>query len=217
MEPPTIDGPLAAVLARLESQGASTTTTPPPRTDRRRLALSPPLPRILPAKDRNLDQVDPAVRQAMRSVIADCRWPLFLWGRVGCGKTCAALALADRVRGAMYQSIRELHDHILQARDGKLWREAGPAEGMILVSEWSVWQSVLKAPLVVLDELGLRSAGDFELEVLKRVLDRREGLPTVCLSNHGLDMVGKLYDSRVKDRLRGGTVVEYPGTSRRGS
>jgi hypothetical protein len=117
----------------------------------------------------------------------------------------------------MYQTVRELHDNVLQARDGKLWRDAGPAEGMIRVGEWSVWQAVWKAPLVILDELGLRVAGDFELEVLKRVLDRREGLPTVCLSNHGLDTLGKLYDSRIKDRLRGGTVVEYPGVSRRGT
>lgn len=175
--------------------------------------------RILPAKARNLDLVDPAVRAAIRALLASPApaWPLFLWGRVGCGKTCAALALADRVPGALYQSVRELHDHVLQARDGKLWREGGPDEGMVRVSEWAVWQGVWKAPLVILDELGLRAAGDFELEVLKRVLDRREGLPTVCLSNHGLETIGKLYDARVKDRLRGGTVIEYPGVSRRGT
>lgn len=220
-QPEPVDASLAEALTRIESRAGSTTTTPPARASvsRRKLTFRPAVRRILPEKDRSPELVDPAVRASLRTLLTSSNpaWPLFLWGRIGCGKTCAALALADRVPGTVYQSVRELHDSILQARDGKLWRQGHESEGMVSVSEWSVWQTVLKAPLVILDELGLRNAGDFELEVLKRVLDRRDGLPTVCLSNHGLDTIGKLYDARVKDRLRGGTVIEYPGVSRRGS
>jgi DNA replication protein DnaC len=161
--------------------------------------------------------VDAKVRKRIRTFLAcsDPRWPLVLWGAVGCGKSCAALCLADRVNGAIYQTLRELADVILEARAGKLWRDAGAGEGMIRVSEWSVWRQLDRAPLVVLDELGTRKAGDLEYEILKRVLDKREGRPLVCVSNHAPAELAKLFDARVADRLEGGTVIEYPGGSRR--
>jgi hypothetical protein len=157
------------------------------------------------------------VRTRIRKFLASSepRWPLVIWGAVGCGKSCAALCLADRVPGAYCLTLRELVDLIMESRAGKLWRDAGPGEGMIRVSEWAIWRQLDRAPLVILDELGTRKAGDLEYEALKRTLDKREGRPMVCVSNHAPADLARLFDARISDRLEGGTVIEYPGGSRR--
>jgi hypothetical protein len=219
-EPKPDPDPIDAVLARLVSKAESTPATPPTVAARRprRLVLSDqPRALILPHKVRDLGQVHATVRTRIRKFLASSepRWPLVIWGAVGCGKSCAALCLADRVPGAYCLTLRELVDLIMESRAGKLWRDAGPGEGMIRVSEWAIWRQLDRAPLVILDELGTRKAGDLEYEALKRTLDKREGRPMVCVSNHAPADLARLFDARISDRLEGGTVIEYPGGSRR--
>jgi DNA replication protein DnaC len=139
-------------------------------------------------------------------------------GAIGCGKTCAALAMADRVTRCFYYGMRELADALLAARDGNYCREL-PDGSLEETSEgWLRW-SVDKTQLLIMDELGTRKAGDFELATLHWLLDKRVNRPTILLSNqplYGRDSIAELYDARVADRIRGGTVIHYPGDSRRG-
>ena len=126
-----------------------------------------------------------------------------------------AMALDDRVRDTLFRPLRELHDEILRARDGNLWEDWGPTVGYVRIQEWRIWERIDKAPLLILDEVGVRKAGDWEYETLKRCLDHRDGLPTMLVSNSTPAELGRLFDARVQDRIEGGTVIEYTGETKR--
>ena len=74
------------------------------------------------------------------------------------------------------------------------------------------------APLLVIDELGLRDrVSDFHLETVETAIDirTRSSRPLLVCSNLDLSVIGKMYDDRVFSRLAAGTVVELVGKDRR--
>jgi DNA replication protein DnaC len=152
----------------------------------------------------------------MRKLIqAEAPWPLVLVGAVGSGKTCAALCLSDAAGPeAIYWTVEAFHAALVQARNGKFIREG-------YVDSWRVpaqtlWQEWADAPLVVLDELGVRGAvSDPQYETTKRAIDSREGKPAVFISNVGLNALAKLYDDRIASRLAAGTVFHLDTEDRR--
>lgn len=151
-----------------------------------------------------------------RSKIRDCAagrspWPLFAHGPAGCGKTCAALCLLDHA-GGLYFTAASLSQAVSDAMFGRLLSPREKRE----VSATQLWSEVATTPLVVLDEIGGRgSVSDHHYDCVKRLLDEREGRPTLCLSNLSLGELAKLYDDRVASRLAAGTVVVLQGVDRR--
>lgn len=140
-------------------------------------------------------------------------WPLFLYGPVGTGKTCAALCLLDWA-GGEYWTVAGLCAMLIQCQQGRLeWSHEGRG-GTIWPERF--WRMVRQAPLVVLDELGCRgNVSDAHYEAVKTVVDERAGLPLVVLSNLSLEGVEKGYDDRIASRLALGTVIHLQGMDRR--
>ena len=142
-------------------------------------------------------------------------WPLAVCGPPGTGKTCAALCLCDHCDGdSRYWTAAGLCELLVMSQSGRLeWSREG--YGGTVWPE-TVWRWVAGAALVVLDEVGCRDrVSDFAYETVKRVIDDRYGKPLVVLSNHTLDVVARLYDDRIADRLAEGTVIVLQGESRR--
>ncbi len=180
-----------------------------------RLRLRPePTVGHLPHKARTIAEIDPALRQTLRRLVTgEARWPLFLHGEVGTGKTCAALALldhADCFSGGQpgegeYLTASELAERVIEAQQGRLTQ-----------SVQAMWRRLANAPLVVLDELGARErVSDHHYECIRRLLDLRDGLPLIGVSNLDLEMLAQRYDDRIASRLAAGTVCYLDGEDRR--
>jgi DNA replication protein DnaC len=164
-------------------------------------------------KPREISLIDKALQDRIRLLVkGEAPWPLLLHGPAGCGKTCAALCLLDHVGRGFYFTAADLCDKIIQAQKGELQTE----ESGWRVSPQGLWKEITSTPLVVLDELGAREkVSDFHYDTVKRVLDEREGQPLVCLSNHGIEELARVYDDRVASRLAAGTILALDGADRR--
>lgn len=75
----------------------------------------------------------------------------------------------------------------------------------------------LRAPFLVLDDLGSGSLSDHErrnsLEILDQRLNHR--LPTVVTTNLELEAIARLMDDRIASRLAAFTHVQLSGVDRR--
>ena len=171
--------------------------------------------RTVPLPARTIELIDPSLRTIIRSLVSGVLpWPLFLHGPVGTGKTCAALCLLDRAKG-IYQTVGQLCDQVNLARSGRLESPTIEGRGGLVFPE-RLWVIVSRAPLMVLDELGLRSSvSDAHYEAVKECVDHRLGKPFVVISNLPLAEITRIYDDRIFSRLASGTVFELGGPDRR--
>lgn len=125
-------------------------------------------------------------------------WPLFLYGKTGCGKTCAALWLMDQVRSSVYVTMEQL------IKDA--WTK----------DKWFPYCKPDHADLLIVDEIGARSFdSDREYVALKEVSDLREHCPAIYISNISAADIQKQYDDRIFSRLCCGTIVYLKGKDRR--
>ena len=183
-------------------------------TNRRMLPLAAPNPWHLRAKVRQAHLVPPAVDIACQACAeGKAGWPLFLWGPPGTGKTCAALHLLDRIRGAGRGHYFDAADLASKAADAMMGRLE---HGGRTISAELFWYSLGEAQLVVLDDLGARErVKDHAYDCVKKLLDLREGKPLVAISNMRPGELVRIYDDRIVSRLASGTVLFVPGSDRR--
>jgi DNA replication protein DnaC len=147
--------------------------------------------------NRSMREVNPDLRACFGLL---CRgkgkWPLFLHGEPGRGKTCAALALADYLNAAYYRTAEQLVDELL----GGGWAD-----------RW------LRDPsLAILDELGTRERNsDVHYQVVQRFSDLRDCRPAIYISNLTPEEIPKAYDDRIASRILCGTWFHLAGPDRR--
>ena len=166
----------------------------------------------LPNLLRDVDLMAPELRAVVNKLVTGrARWPLYLHGTVGVGKTRGMLCLCDHVPGSAYTTVADLCDRRLGAVKGELWDSAG-----YRVWESGIWSAWAAAPFVVLDELGMRdNVSDFHFETVKKAIDLRENQPAAFISNLDLAGIARVYDDRIASRLASGTVFKLTGSDRR--
>jgi DNA replication protein DnaC len=166
--------------------------------------------RLCPQRWRaaTFDTLDPAVRRGASAWLGRLtRDPanagnLILLGKVGTGKTWAALALARVALERMavrFAPVPALLDSLRPDGDGFL-----------------SWYT--RAGLLVLDDLGAERLTDWGAEQLYLVVNDRwmHQRPIVATSNLDPDQIAERVGARTWDRLRdGATAVAIAGTSRR--
>ena len=160
-----------------------------------------PLVTIKPRLLRGIDEVEGGLLNALRGLCAgELRWPLFLWGDEGRGKTLAALCLYDKVIDARWYDV----DRICQA--------------LVTQNEY-VWEIIRDTQLVILDEVGGRDqVSSVDADAVKKFADIREqyaGRVSVYISNHPPDTIKKVYGRRIFSRLCCGTIYQVTGPDRR--
>ena len=161
--------------------------------------------RLMPSVPRTMMAVDSDLVGIFRDlVVGRRRWPLFLHGNVGRGKTAAALALCDFAATAEHFTVEEICDVDMRGSDDERRR---------------LKDGLRKASLFVLDELGTRSkVSDLPYMAVKKILDEREafqGRRLIAISNLPLDELKSMFDARISSRLGAGTVFELKGHDRR--
>ncbi len=167
----------------------------------------------MPHKPRFKRLVDAGARETMRQVCGgESEWPLVLVGSAGAGKTCIGLLLSDYV-GHLFYTAPDWCARVNDARFDRL--EVSNAVCVTRIRESEVWKEWQDAPLVVLDELGLReNVTSARYETIEKAIDLRENKPAVYISNLSLEALGRVYDDRISSRLSAGTVITMDGDRR---
>lgn len=164
--------------------------------------------------ERSLDRIDPQLR-AKIGKLADgsAPWPLFLHGKAGAGKTCAALCLLDHA-GGRYFTAADLCQTLADIKCERLeWDHEGRGGTLTMERFWGQQQS---APLVVIDELGTRDkVSDHQYESIKQMLDVRYAKPLICISNLEPATIERVYDDRIFSRMMAGTIIDLADVDRR--
>lgn len=149
---------------------------------------------------RRLNLVDPELRKIFRGLVSgEFRWPLYLWGSVGTGKTLAALCLCDHIPDSRYLTVEALADAVVS-------------------QDTTEWRNLLVSRLVVMDELGARQKdSDLHYKAIQKLADIRERRRRVAVyvSNLSAEQLAALYDDRIASRLSCGTVWQLKGDDRR--
>jgi chromosomal replication initiation ATPase DnaA len=197
-EPQSVD------LSRLAETYTNPESMRDSRQSRRLQTYKKPINRYFPNKERNLRKIDPPLYDLLRTLAnGDGKWPLFLWGKAGVGKTCAALALCDHSLGE-YMTAADLAEAAI--------REMKSDHGSLA----EFWKLLAGKNLVVLDEIGAQQkVTDHHQTSVKRLLDCRENKPTIVIANIDLEAVAVIYGDPVASRLAGGTVFHLDGPDRR--
>ncbi|MCY1393192.1 Chromosomal replication initiator protein DnaA [compost metagenome] len=138
---------------------------------------------------------------------------ILLLGNVGTGKTHLAAAIANHVvrytkSTALYITAAQIIRHV----KGSFDREAQ-------YSETDAYQAFGEPSLLIIDEIGVQNATEFELTVMFEVINLRyeEMRPTIVISNRSIADLPKYLGDRVIDRLRenGGKLVVFDWASAR--
>ncbi len=143
-------------------------------------------------------------RQFSRLVTGKDRWPLYLYGEPGRGKTMACLCLCDIVANARYYTPSRLMDICSQKRVWLPWGVEG--------------RRYMQIDLAILDEVGAGNVNDFHYQMVKGFADDRElrhHRVAVYVSNLPPDAIRGKYDDRIASRILCGTLYELTGVDRR--
>lgn len=138
---------------------------------------------------------------------------ILLLGDVGTGKTHLAASIANQVVRetrftAVYTAASSIVRHVKRTfdRDFEL-------------SEGQVYALYSEMDLLVIDEVGVQNATEFELTVMFEVVNSRyeEMMPTLVISNRSIEDLPRYLGDRVVDRLRegGGKMVPFDWKSKR--
>jgi DNA replication protein DnaC len=163
-----------------------------------------------------LEQVSPAVRDAIRRCHAQRRWPLYLWGSPGTGKTCAA-AVAYRLwkPSAAWMSLSEMCD-TLKAFSTSPLQLVPSGDRSVELTLAGFWRRLGHLGLVVIDEIGTREATAHRYDAFRDLLQTRTGKPLIITGNlNPAESLVRIYDDRILSRITAGVIVEVKGPDRR--
>ncbi len=173
-------------------------------------------PQVKPGLTRTMETVDDGLKSLFRTLTSgESRWPLYLWGEPGRGKTCAALALCDRCVHAPYWTVRELIERELNPERQLPWQVGG--------QRYYVHHSEPQG-IAVLDELGETPATGkhwterLHSELVKAFADWRISTAlgvAIYISNLSPEQFRGHYDGRIASRVLSGTWYELRGVDRR--
>lgn len=139
---------------------------------------------------------------------------VLLLGNVGTGKTHLAAAIANHVihntkSTALYSTVSQIIRHV----KGSFDRDSD-------YNEEGAYEAFGRPGLLIIDEIGVQNATEFELTVMFEVINRRyeDMKPTIVISNRSIEDLPRYLGDRVIDRLRenGGKLVKFEWKSERG-
>lgn len=158
------------------------------------------------------------VRLAIHHAIENSKWPIYLTGDTGAGKSCAAACVWSGWRGspARWYRASEIVGDVLACRSNGKGYIVRRSED----TTWEEWESgimrkVADASLAVFDDVGIRDPSPAAYEIFYLMVESRKGKPTIYTSNLDAAALNRLYDARIASRLLCGTRIRVRGTDRR--
>jgi DNA replication protein DnaC len=163
-------------------------------------------------------QVPTQLRKALTRAIQGGKFPLYIHGTPGTGKTCLmGLVYSTWIgRAAWFQCSRLLLDLArCRSNPDHQCQRLGNDGNLELDSEWQAWQDIRMADLLCLDDVGVKDLTDAQVDVFKEIIDIRTGRPTILTSNLSENELASVMDIRLASRLVGGTILTIIGEDKR--
>ncbi|MFM9963354.1 MAG: hypothetical protein ACKV2Q_19260 [Planctomycetaceae bacterium] len=160
--------------------------------------------------------VPPDAVREVESVIQRSRWPLYVFGHQGRGKSCLA-ALVHQVwpSRAVWFDLSDLLSQVKTCRRDGSVDVAGPDGRIFEFSEVAMFDRLCNAGLLVLDDLGCRTPTDVDIEILTRAVNARDGKPLIVTANLDAGELNKAFGARLASRLLAGVPLCLAGSDRR--
>lgn len=157
---------------------------------------------------------------AMREAHAAKRWPIYLYGDAGRGKSYAMAAVYTlwKHEAAVWRDLQAeigLVGRIRKSEAGYVPVWSDKAGQHVDWWESNVFATIRNASLVCFDDIGLRSPSDAMYDVLYQFINLRAGKPTMLTGNLKPAEVAKVYDDRIASRILSGCLIEVAGKDRR--
>lgn len=138
---------------------------------------------------------------------------ILMLGDVGTGKTHLASAIGNQIlRETKYSVLYITASSIIRYVKNSFNKDSE-------YSESDAYHYFAKPHLLIIDEVGVQNATEFELTVMFEVINLRyeEMKPTMVISNRGIADLPKYLGDRVVDRLRegGGKMIPFKWESER--
>lgn len=177
--------------------------------------------------------VRPAVVELMRQAWLRRLFPVYLHGKTGTGKSCAA---AVAVRGWWESEIvkaaqqdrepwkpkwwdwSDLCDTLARIRTSptKSITQARPDGVTWELFEGNLVRTLTDTKLLVIDDIGTAGDTDLRVNLMRHIIDGRNGKPTIITGNVDLRAMAQLFDDRIVSRMSRGQWIKFEGVDRRG-
>lgn len=162
-----------------------------------------------------------AVRKTINSLNKTNKWPLYLCGPVGTGKTMTAAVLYSKFRSLpMWHRADDLLMSISTGRVSgvsidKMNEFGEVSRGLVPFPRFA--SRVASTCCLFLDDLGTRQPTEGMCAALFDLLEWRKGRPIVVTSNKQPDELTQSgwFDDRIYSRFAAGTVIRIEGPDRR--
>lgn len=133
---------------------------------------------------------------------------MFFYGPPGRGKTHLALGIMqgwiEAGGHATYWPLMQLVGKLKKLMTDKGGLHSTPDDFIDYLANYK--------GLLVIDELGRTRGESWDRDtVVYQLLDRRQGLPTIWISNYDLEQLSEIYDAAIASRLQSGKVITWPG------
>tara|TARA_R110000868_G_scaffold361960_1_gene624001 strand:+ start:366 stop:857 length:492 start_codon:yes stop_codon:yes gene_type:complete len=151
---------------------------------------------------RNADKVAQVFDTICAASNPSPRFPIYVTGSVGTGKTGLAAVMYRLSRRPIWRRADSFLLDLSMGRSDTTYRDE--------------LRKAADASLLVLDDLGIRKPSEGMFHLLFDVLELRKTKPTIITSNKTLDELSDQYtDGRIYSRLAAGTVMTIGGDDRR--
>jgi DNA replication protein DnaC len=150
----------------------------------------------------NPGKVADAIGEQARKGVVCPRWPVYIYGPVGTGKSGIAAVMYRIASSAIWRRADTFLLDLSTGRgDGKYQQEMAKLES---------------THVLVLDDLGTRKPSEGMFHMLFDILERRKAKMTVITSNHSPEQLRDVFeDGRIYSRLMAGTPLACEGKDRR--
>jgi len=148
------------------------------------------------------ERVAEAISEQTRKGVTSPRFPVYVYGPVGTGKSGIAAVLYRIATSAIWRRADSLLLDLSMGRnDGKYAQEMSKIES---------------TNVLVMDDLGLRKPSEGMFHMLFDILERRKAKMTIITSNHSPEQLRDVFeDGRIYSRLMAGTPLMCEGKDRR--
>lgn len=152
----------------------------------------------------------------LKSAFAEKRFPIYLAGPVGVGKSFAAALVYARINCtvSMAYYCDLINTAIEVEKTGEINRTLDSGQ-IVEMTKGQWWKWLENLGLLIVDEIGTGNVNEWRVEMLWRLLEIRKHKPLLMTGNILLNAVGEHFDRRIQSRLLEGTTIELQGADKR--
>jgi DNA replication protein DnaC len=150
-----------------------------------------------------MENLSPNLTSCLITALQTDKWPIYLYGPAGTGKTYAAQVIFMHWTSSLcgfwpaHQVVNDLVAARVTGGEGKLKR------------------TVIDYSLIVIDDIGTRNPTTAQLDAIYSLLDWRTGQPLIVTGNLNPVQLSQILDDRITSRLCAGVTIECAGKDRR--